>query len=326
MSSSSSSSSNIGNDKVLTSPPPWRPDGGHSGIFPASADDDDDDADASFLARTAASGAPLSSFLGSAAKICLTITIGLYIANQKHLLPKPLSAVVSKVLFWPTLPITAGKRWWLATLSSSSLRRNKSKAISDDDNNNAASLQGDGWMTQIDDTVILGGAPFGWLGIPDTLARQHNVHGVINFCAEYQGPTASYQRLGIQELRLPTVDHFEPSLEHLQAAVRFVAAHEAQNQRVYVHCRAGHGRSAAAAVCWLLSKEQQKEGNKDKMDPQTLNEQLCQLRNVRKGLWKQPNIRRFYADLLAQQEEEVDDDDNDSDDNKIKGVMDKKKD
>jgi len=36
------------------------------------------------------------------------VTLGtLYFLNQKHfLLPKPISAIVSKILFWPTLPIT----------------------------------------------------------------------------------------------------------------------------------------------------------------------------------------------------------------------------
>ena len=37
----------------------------------------------------------LRSFLG--------VTTALYVLNQKHLLPQPLSAVVSKALFWPTL-------------------------------------------------------------------------------------------------------------------------------------------------------------------------------------------------------------------------------
>ena len=42
------------------------------------------------------------SFLGA--------TLMLYILNQNHMLPRPLSAVVSKGLFWPTLPITVSRR------------------------------------------------------------------------------------------------------------------------------------------------------------------------------------------------------------------------
>lgn len=77
-------------------------------------------------------------------KAFMGITVGLYILNQKHLLPKPLSRIVSKALFWPTLPITVGKRMG-------------------------------SWMTVIDDTVVMGGAPFGFAGIPDKLYREYGV-------------------------------------------------------------------------------------------------------------------------------------------------------
>lgn len=77
-------------------------------------------------------------------KIALGITTTLYILNQNHLLPKPLSAVVSKTLFWPTLPITISKR----------IGR---------------------WTTVVDETVLMGGAPFGFAGIPEALHEQHGV-------------------------------------------------------------------------------------------------------------------------------------------------------
>lgn len=32
-------------------------------------------------------------------------------------------------------------------------------------------------------------------------------------CKEYRGPTKSYERLGMKELWLPTVDHFEPTVQ-----------------------------------------------------------------------------------------------------------------
>jgi len=77
-------------------------------------------------------------------KAALGATIGLYILNQKHLLPKPLSAIVSKALFWPTIPITVVRRLG-------------------------------NWETVIDDTVIMGGAPFGFAKIPEKLYDQYGV-------------------------------------------------------------------------------------------------------------------------------------------------------
>jgi hypothetical protein len=42
------------------------------------------------------------------------------------------------------------------------------------------------------------------------------VRGVINMCDEYGGPIKKYEQLGMQQLRLRTVDHFEPSVNDLK--------------------------------------------------------------------------------------------------------------
>jgi atypical dual specificity phosphatase len=186
---------------------------------------------------------------------CVVATVALYVLNQKHMLPMPIGRVVSKALFWPTIPITISRRVGK-------------------------------WTTVVDNAVVIGGAPFGWCGYPDRLSRRFNVRGVVNMCDEYAGPVSSYKRLGIEHLRLPTVDHFEPSVEDLKKAVSFIQRHERDGHRVYVHCRAGHGRSAAAVYAWLLYKE-------PLADPVELNEKLCSMRDVRKSLWKQPNINVF---------------------------------
>lgn len=74
----------------------------------------------------------------------LGVTVALYILNQKHVLPRPLSAFVSKTLFWPTLPITVSRRIGK-------------------------------WTTRIDDTVVMGGAPFGFLDYPERLYNDFGV-------------------------------------------------------------------------------------------------------------------------------------------------------
>jgi atypical dual specificity phosphatase len=120
----------------------------------------------------------------------------------------------------------------------------------------------------------------------------------VNLCEEYKGPIRKYQALGMTQLYLPTPDHFEPSVEDLQKAVRFIQKFEQEGAgRVYVHCRAGHGRSAAVVLAWLLSKQDPTTGGNRK----ELNEQLCKLRNVRKTLWKQENIKRFHEQLQEEQ-------------------------
>lgn len=73
-----------------------------------------------------------------------------------------------------------------------------------------------------------------------------------------------------------------------QTAVSFIREHQARGEKVYVHCRAGHGRSAAAVFAWLLYED-------PIVDIVKLNAKLCGLRNVRAGLWKQPNIQEFHS-------------------------------
>ena len=85
---------------------------------------------------------------GFTMKAFLGATVVLYILNQKHALPRPLSAFVSRTLFWPTLPITVSRR----------IGR---------------------WTTRIDDTVVMGGAPFGFLDYPETLHDKYGVR-IIN--------------------------------------------------------------------------------------------------------------------------------------------------
>jgi len=260
--------------------------------------------------HTSASPTPLltsllpssSSFLVAlSVRVLLSTTITLYILNQKHVLPKPLSGFVSKTLFWPTLPITLSRRVgkWVTPFSSTLENEND---IDNEENT---------------PDFILGGAPFGFLNYPEILLEKYNVKNVINMCEEYQGPIAKYKKLGINQLRLKTTDHFEPSVQDLKTAVRYIQRAESRNndmnnirntlfssfrsssktqkkkkkESVYIHCRAGHGRSAAVALAWLMYKNPMKT-------PKELNEYLSSKRNVRKYLWTQKNIIKFHSEEL----------------------------
>ena len=97
------------------------------------------------------------------------------------MLPQNVSMVVSKLMFYPTLPFTYLQR--------------------------VGNL-----FTEVDQTVILGTAPLAILGHPKEL-HSRGVRGVVNMCSEYAGPQAAYKELGIKQLRLPTTDHFEPTVQ-----------------------------------------------------------------------------------------------------------------
>lgn len=164
------------------------------------------------------------SFTSRVSLYVFTFSAVTWLLFQKKLLPKPVSMIVSKIFFYPTFPITAIMRL------------------------------GNYW-TKLDDTLIMGCAPMGFLGHPEKLYRM-GVRGVINMCYEYPGPKSSYASIGIKQLYLPTIDHFEPSVEQMRDAVEFIKEHKKRGEKVYVHCKAAHGRAASIALCWLINENE----------------------------------------------------------------------
>lgn len=105
------------------------------------------------------------------------------------------------------------------------------------------------WWDHIDPHVIVGAYPFA----RDVEALyQAGVRAVVNTCEEYKGPILQYERLGIEQLRIPTTDFTPPRLRDVEIAVEFVEAHVEQSHTVYIHCKAGRARSATVALCWLV--------------------------------------------------------------------------
>lgn len=105
------------------------------------------------------------------------------------------------------------------------------------------------WWDRVDTHCILGAVPLG--NDPDRL-RELGVTGVINMCEEYAGPLQHYQRLGIEQLWLPTTDFHHPSKQMVIQGAEFLERHKQQGGQVYVHCKAGRARSATIVLWWLV--------------------------------------------------------------------------
>lgn len=107
------------------------------------------------------------------------------------------------------------------------------------------------WWDWVDDDVLLGALPF-----PHHVLelKALGIGAVINTCVEYCGPVEHYKTAGIEVLSLPTVDFTAPSIEHIREGVRFIRDQVARGRKVYVHCKAGRGRSATVVMCYLVCK------------------------------------------------------------------------
>jgi atypical dual specificity phosphatase len=136
----------------------------------------------------------------------------------------------------------------------------------------------------ISDDLILGGLPFR----SDVRRLQDlGVRFVVNACSEYQGDMQLYQRCGIEQIRFPTIDYMSPELEDVQKAIAYIDSRRA-NGIVYLHCKAGRGRSATIALCWLIK-------NKN-MAPRTAIEELIRCRRqVPRQLFERSVVQKFWA-------------------------------
>lgn len=130
---------------------------------------------------------------------------------------------------------------------------------------------------RINEAIVLGAAPL-WHDDVHTLHRTERVTGVINCCREWNWHCDFYAREGIEQLHLPTIDFFPPSLEHCRRGVEFIRERAARGESVYVHCKvawveggqaapsvpigphlsapqAGKGRSTTVVLCYLVTHE-----------------------------------------------------------------------
>lgn len=108
------------------------------------------------------------------------------------------------------------------------------------------------WWSWIDDRLLLGALPF-----PSHVPalKKLGITGVVNLCAEYRGASAALQGAGIEELYLPVIDFTPPDLEQVRKGVEFIRRHLEAGGKVYVHCKAGRGRSANIVLCYLMARE-----------------------------------------------------------------------
>lgn len=105
------------------------------------------------------------------------------------------------------------------------------------------------WWDRVDGRVIVGGVPLPW--DVDRLQRE-GVVAVVNLCEETEGPTDALRRAGIPVLRVPMHDFARPSADAVARALDVIDDATRAGGTAYVHCKAGKGRSATVALCWLL--------------------------------------------------------------------------
>ncbi|EAL71055.1 phosphatidylinositol phosphatase [Dictyostelium discoideum AX4] len=142
------------------------------------------------------------------------------------------------------------------------------------------------FISQLDDNVYLGAMPMG--SDVTLLFYKYKINSIVNLCDEYQGPTQHYTQYGMQQLYVPVVDHFEPDVEIIEKSIQFILKQIELGNRVYIHCKAGRGRSGAIAICWIAYSR--------RVSLEVAQKILLEKRKiVRKQLYKQKNVNQYYS-------------------------------
>ena len=142
------------------------------------------------------------------------------------------------------------------------------------------------WWDPIDEHVIVGAFPF---AVDAGRLASEGVGAVVNTCEEYRGPTTAYEKHDIAQFRMPTIDFQPPTYEHVTAAIDFMDKHVANGKKIYVHCKAGRGRSATVALCWLIHAAG--------MTPEEAQARLLEKRpHVSRKLAKRAVVQRYFQE------------------------------
>jgi atypical dual specificity phosphatase len=151
---------------------------------------------------------------------------------------------------------------------------------------NAFVLKRRNWWDWVDDRILLGARPS--RGMAHELSRL-GITGVVNTCEEYKGPVQAYQQLQIEQFWMPTIDFTHPKIEDVRNAVAFMDQLLQNQGKVYVHCKAGRGRSATVVLCWLMKHKG--------MTPETGQALLLEKRkHVNAQLTERPVVQQFYRE------------------------------
>ncbi|KAF9921532.1 hypothetical protein FBU30_008411 [Linnemannia zychae] len=157
------------------------------------------------------------------------------------------------------------------------------------------------WYNPVPHTnIILGAVPSQRL--VRQLSQEYAVKNIVNMCAEFRGHLQTMKELDIVQCWLPTQDFQTPSIRHLWAGVKFIEKCEKQCQErskgqkgtIYIHCKAGRGRSATMVLCWLVYCYKLTS-----LDAQAI--MLKARGQVDKNVYQHPEVVSFYEQVLDQE-------------------------
>jgi atypical dual specificity phosphatase len=109
------------------------------------------------------------------------------------------------------------------------------------------------FYSEIDHQIVVGSFP---MAEDVEFMKSKKIVGVVNMCNEWSGPESQYSKVGIEQLRLQTVDTMSPTLENLERGILFInnKLKNAKGEKIFIHCKGGIGRAATMGLAYYISK------------------------------------------------------------------------
>ncbi|MCH7870367.1 MAG: dual specificity protein phosphatase family protein [Planctomycetes bacterium] len=103
---------------------------------------------------------------------------------------------------------------------------------------------------RIDEHLIIGAKPS---RSDIAKLKELGVGAVVNMCREFDGHKDEMAACQVTQLYLPTLDFHSPTEEDMLRGVEFMQQQAKAGKSIYVHCKAGRGRSVTLGVCYLVA-------------------------------------------------------------------------
>lgn len=201
-----------------------------------------------------------------------SITLGNELMDKfGKLAPKPIVGAAGRFLFWP-IAMTQYGMYKLGLLNWYSLVYP----------HNELTMHSP-FAKDFKGRVLLGALP--WPAhTRETLLSKEKVSAVLNMVSEKNIEFAVEKRMDV-----PLTDFMHPSFSQLLPAVTFLDECVREGRTVYVHCRAGKGRSATVVMCWFVSRFQ--------LSPETAQDFLSRVRPQILGSLKNRDVVKQFSEF-----------------------------
>lgn len=118
------------------------------------------------------------------------------------------------------------------------------------------------WWSSINSSLLLGGLPLDNRRHPEAL-KKLGITAVVSILEDFEvttltffsKPTQNWKAFGIKHSTHSCKDMQPPTLTLIHQAIGEIESIVARGGKVYLHCKAGRGRSALIAICYLIKTE-----------------------------------------------------------------------